>query len=868
MVFRRQWLLIFCVFVLGGGSLFAASREERAYAAALAAFQDKIWDRAETQLAQFAKNYRQSTNVPVALLLQAQAEIKLGRFAEASALLTANQPAAGKLADQYVRWLGEAQYGQENFSAAAETFAGLVRKFPDSPLCLGAVVAAAAAHEKLGEWARLDDLLGTANGVFARTARLDPDNELIASGRLLLAQSKYSQKNFSGAHAVLNLLNPQTLPLDQDFKRLHLLCRVKLALSDLSGAQVAAEDLRSVARRQKNAEWQAEGVALQGRVLGARKIFSEAIAVWMENLTNTVPVEKQQEAVLNIALLAANQKNLADATLALDRFGAQFPKSPVAELALLTAGELCLRDYAARPVATNLLASAYSRFEQLLGGSTNSPLAGRAFLGRGWCRWLAGAVNEGLADFQSAVQRLPASVDLAVAKFKVGDALYLQGDFSGARANYSAVLNDFEEFPAVAASLGDRALYQVLRVNLQLRDEDGAAAALRQLLQRFPKSELGDNGLLLVGEALSDFGRPANAREVLLQFEKQFPDSPLKPEAEFAVARTFEREQNWRAAVTGYGNWLKNYPTNDLLPSVKFALAQADFHAGDESGAFRLFTSFVGKYPTNELAPLAQWWVADYYFRATNSAGVENFFAAETNYENLFQNPAWKNSSLVYPAQLMAGRSAMGRQGFSDAGRYFASLINDPNCPPELGVQARFAYGAALLQTTSSDTNNSNLQLALNLFSQISRLYPTNEAGALAWSETGDCQLQLGDFDAATNAYAQVLNSPAASTGLRGRAQVGIGLVLEKKAALSSPEGRAGLLRQALNKYLDLIYTDDETDPFWQKKAGLQALPLLAAAGDRNPEALDKFFNRLEKWLPQLKDVLEKKRAALGALKN
>ena len=123
-------------------------------------------------------------------------------------------------------------------------------------------------------------------------------------------------------------------------------------------------------------------------------------------------------------------------------------------------------------------------------------------------------------------------------------------------------------------------------------------------------------------------------------------------------------------------------------------------------------------------------------------------------------------------------------------------------------------------------------------------------------------------LDAAINAYAQVLNSPAAGPRLRGRAQVGMGLVLEKKAALSPPEGRTALLKQALENYLNLLYTDEVADAFWQKKAGLQALPLLATVGDRNPEALDKFFDRLEKWLPQLKKVLEKKKAALGALKN
>jgi hypothetical protein len=69
------------------------------------------------------------------------------------------------------------------------------------------------------------------------------------------------------------------------------------------------------------------------------------------------------------------------------------------------------------------------------------------------------------------------------------------------------------------------------------------------------------------------------------------------------------------------------------------------------------------------------------------------------------------------------------------------------------------------------------------------------------------------------------------------------------------------LLTLALNNYLDVLYTDDTVaDPFWTKKAGLQALPLMLALkiGDR-----DQFFDTLERWLPPLKPALEKKRAAL-----
>jgi hypothetical protein len=71
-----------------------------------------------------------------------------------------------------------------------------------------------------------------------------------------------------------------------------------------------------------------------------------------------------------------------------------------------------------------------------------------------------------------------------------------------------------------------------------------------------------------------------------------------------------------------------------------------------------------------------------------------------------------------------------------------------------------------------------------------------------------------------------------------------------------------------LENYLDVLYPqdqDDTADAFWTEKAGLQALPLMITlkVGDA-----DKLITRLEGWFPQLKDSLEKKRAALGVEKN
>src|ERR1700733_6586410 len=135
MAFFRQWLLILSALVLGGGQIFAAgTREERAYAAALAAFHDGVFDRAEAELAQFTQTYRKSANLAPAVLFRAQAQYQLGRFRDAAALLTdtnyfAKAQAAG-LADQYVYWTGAAQFAANDFQDAADTFVSLAENFP------------------------------------------------------------------------------------------------------------------------------------------------------------------------------------------------------------------------------------------------------------------------------------------------------------------------------------------------------------------------------------------------------------------------------------------------------------------------------------------------------------------------------------------------------------------------------------------------------------------------------------------------------------------------------------------------------------------------------------------------------------------
>ena len=852
--------MILCALVLSGASLRAATRESRAYAAALADAQDKMWSRAETEFAGFVKRFPESTNAPMAVLLEAQAQFQQAKYDEAQALLTDTNnlalAASAGIADQYARWTGEAQFAAGQYDTAASTFIQAARDYPKSSLALPMVVSAAAAYEKLKAWGRLDALLEATNGIFQKTLQMDPDNPQVVGGRLLLVRSKVAQAKYPEALAILNSLNPHLLSPDQEGNRSQQLYEVMMAMGNEEGALAATTNLMAV----NDSVLRSGGVAAHALLLEKKGQLAAAMAAWSGNLVPGVPLDRQREAILKIADLAAAQYDFTNAASSLDDYLARFPDSPLAEMTLLTSGEMYLKNFVYSGLA-NLAAvtPAQTRFTSLLDRSTNSPFAGKAFLDRGWCEWFAGKYPESAADFRQATDRLQSITDRAVATFKLGDAFYAQGQYESARESYQNVLDVYANVPEVMQSLEERALYQVLRASLELKDGPAAELALRELLKRYPTGGDAAAALLLAGESFSDFSSPAGARKVLLQFESQFPNSTLKPDVEFAIARTYENEGDWPEAVAHHDAWLKSYPGNGLWPQVLFALGRANFQAGNEARAFGVFTNFVASFPTNQLAPMAQMWVGDHFYR------TGDFVGAETNYEAVFQSPIpiWQTNSLVFLARAMAGRAAMGRQGYKEAAAYFGALIDNTNCPPELGVEARFALGAALMNEDSSDTNNllANVQNATNVFSQIVAMYPTNQYGARAWGEIGDCDMVLGDLDAATNAYSQALALDAAEISVHSAAKIGFGMALEKKAKLLTGAEQRDLLQLALNNYLDLM-REKESD-FWVKKAGLQAAGVAETLQDWSTALT--IYNRLKQDLPQLTEEMNKKIAAAKA---
>ncbi|MCC6820788.1 MAG: tetratricopeptide repeat protein [Verrucomicrobiota bacterium] len=843
----RRILLCLILLALAGGRGDAAlfGGEHNAFEAAEKSFSLGVWDRAEREFAEFIEKYPKSEGRAAAVSFQAQALFQQQKFAAVVALLNRHQAEAGKLADEYLYWIGTAEFQNTNYPGAAAAFGKLAREFRESSRRMAGAVGEAAARAKLGDWPAVVALLQPPDSAFRQMSPSLGKSEMFTRGLLLLAEAHLAQNHFAETESALKEISAELTP-ELDWRRRYLLCQAKLGAGRTEEAGSESAGLLTAATGTARLDWQAESVAFRADVLERLGRRAEAMATLKTNLTANVPVARQRDALRQITALALAEGEFAVATDTLNTFVQQFSNSPAADLALLTLGELHLKQSAVTS-DTNQLAAALGYLDQLITAFTNSPFVGEAQLNRGWGYWLAARhaetntplYAESSAAFQAAVDQLPPSENQAVAHFKLADAEFAQGHFLKALENYRAVLPLASNWPPVKAALKTPALYQSLRASLILTNLVEAEAAMRGILAADPQSAEAGAGVLLVAQAWADANKPAPAQQLFREFGQVFPNSTLQAEVDLLRARLAEQQADWTNAVAAYDEWLTRYSTNDarLRAEAEFGRALVEWRAGNETNALARLTNFVAQFPTNELlAARAQWWVADYYFNQAYSNQAQ-FQPAETSYKLLFQK--WPQSELALEALMMAGRAAMGWGRYENACEYFTNLTSQPNCPDALMAQALFAYGGALTRLPSGDTNKlANWEQARRVFKRIAELYPTNQQTALAWGEIGNCSLQLATEDgsyyaAASNAYQQAIVSPFASGAARGQAKVGLGMTLEKMAELKPVPEKTQLLILARDHYLDVaLQTGAAADVFWQKEAVRKALKVLEALED------------------------------------
>ncbi len=894
---RVWWLVLVALSALAGGLRAADGVETRAADAVVKMFQDGLYDTVERNSADFLGKYPNSERAAEVVLVQAQARIKLKHYYDAISLLTEKAGLAGKLAAEFAFWQATARLEKGDLAGAADGFATVATRFPDSARRLEAIYDDAYARSQAGETARAVALLRDPAGVFQPAARAKPDDPWAIRGWLLLGELLLTAHDPAGAAEALKALEGRPLPPELTWRREFLLARARLAAGQLPAALSNATNLWTSATNAVPRDLQAEAVRLNAEILQRLGQTEAALNFYERNLAADVPPAQRRLALQNIVELCLRDNHPDEAARRLETFVAAHPQDDLLDQAHLALGELRLRRYFAGKAATrtpeelaassNLLAQARADFDLVTTNYPQSRLVGNAQLDRGWCLVEEGASHlaAGTAAFKAAADHLPRGADQAVARFKLADCQYLARDFPAAISNYWVVATNYVGTPGLTNALFTQALYQIVRAGNDGQDFVASAAAMAELLKVDPGGELADRSALLYGQALSRQGRPDVARAVYEDFVKRATNSVLLPEVKLAIAHTYQKEQAWTAARGAYEGWLHEYGAQTNLPpalqaQAVFELAQLTYQITPDTKALQMLTNFVARFPDDANAPLAQYLAAMYFYNQGDYANAELLFQ-----NKIFTQPAAQADALAFQARRMAGIAAFARQSYDSARNHFDWLITNgplyvatsPIPVPIVAEAYLFRGDIFLLEDPGGATNKlDRYGDAITAFLKVvTPPFPTNEFAARAWGRIGDCRLTLATatqdtnrFAAAAEAYQNAMNA-ARDVAVRSMAEVGLGVVLEKEAPLLPAAQQAALFASALDHYLNVVYgknlhDGEQPDPWWVKRAGLAAADL--AAAQKKWDVAIGLCRRLLTELPPLRMRLEKRITDLETL--
>ena len=851
----------------------AAEGEADLLKAATGAFNDKFYSRAEEQFAEFATKFPSSTNLPQAILYQAQARHFQKEHDAAIELLRTNSANAGGLADQYVFTWADALGTKGEHAAAAEQYGRLLKEFPSSPLRLQAAYLQAFSYFQLKDYARTIELLRNPESDFPKLAAANPQDRFTFAGGLLLVDTLLATGKLDDARAVATALVPPPDRPDLQWERHDALARIEFtsatplaALPHFTNALTVAEAAQLPRLQAQSWNLAAEAYKKVGQTNGAIAAYEKIAAM------DSLPIDQRRLAMLKTVELFSLSGNLTNAIGRLESYLAGTTNEPAADLLRVKAGDLWI-DHArnlarqgnsgpAVGAATNALAQARAHLTAVINQFTNSSHLGRAWLNLGWAAWEEGSLFERTASFQesaaafrAASEKLTRSDDHAMAVYKLADAQFYLEDFRAAATNYSSVLANYIDLPQVKNALFDKTYAQLVRAEIELGDFAAARKYVADLRKEFPNSPLTEETLFFFGQALAETGAAAEARAVFQDLLTNYPSSARAAEARFAEARTYAAEGNYPAALQKHEQWLAAFTNHVLLPEVEFQRCVLLDKAQQSTNALAVFTQFVARYPTNPLAPAAQMWIANYYDNRQQPA------LAEQNYQRVFQNTNWAGVPLAYQARMNAARAAFRRGGYDDARSYLTNLVNDPRCPVDLQPEAWFALGDVFMKEPITSSTNAvyNFIQAAAVFDRITSRFASNVIAVLALAKKGDCYFQLGSrtnypgsYAIATNAYWSVLNSkmPGLPVKVYNQAEFGLAQVLVRMAEGLPAAEREKLLERARDHLLNIVYSENP-DPYYLKEAGREAGRLSESLG--NTDAAIELYRRLSSKAPSFR---------------
>lgn len=483
----------------------------------------------------------QHPRAPYAQYMAAYASLETGRIDQARNLAERflSEFSSDPLAADVKVVLGECLMQQNEYAAAEELFANLVREFPDRP---------------------------------------DAETWRVRHATALFMQQKYQQ--------TIDLLSSSIEKMAQDnvSPALQLIGDSHLQLSRYGAAipvfQAGLDAAGSETRRDKLLL----GLALAQH--GAGK-STEAEASLNRLLSDHADSDLVDRALFRLAEWKSADRAYAEAEKAYRQLLKRYPRSDLVPHALFGLGWAQLsRDEHQQAAAT---------LTRLIDRFPDDTLASRSRYARAVCLLETDKAEQALAD-------IDVFLDKPRSREETSDAQYVRGLALGKLQRHAAVLETLQtllrEDPEYTGA--DRALYEIAWAHRELGQPDKATQAFARLAEQFPKSSLAAESMFRVGEsryAKRQFDEAENFFRRAMEASNQ---ASIGERAAHKRAWCFFEQKKYQQALSAFDDQLEKYPQGALLADALVMRGECLFHQEDYKQAREAFDAGLARGPAGD----------------------------------------------------------------------------------------------------------------------------------------------------------------------------------------------------------------------------------------------------------------------------
>ncbi len=385
---------------------------------------------------------------------------------------------------------------------------------------------------------------------------------------------------------------------------------------------------------------------------------------------------------------------------------------------------------------------ALNLFDQLWKNYGDSFLAPEILYGTSQCYLRQGKIEEAESVLERLISSFPGYLQEERVNYSLGLIQYYQG-------KYGQALESFGKVDDVYADYYEAGCLEEL--NRQLP----AQAKYKEVIEKYPESELADDALYGMGETFYRMEQYNFAMRKFWDLLRSYPRSELAPHTRFMIGASRFNQKNYSKAIENCRIFFRRYPRSRLVTSIRYLMAESLKGLGRNEEAIENYRVIIASFTssgaaemeflTGELARLSQYKLV--YLYTSMGEYQKSLEEGKRFLEKYSGSSGWKDILLLKGLCLQK----LGR--YSEAESAYQSVIN---IAPDSEVGGKALYLLGLTYYEQGDYQ-SLITSYRNLVSGISS--PPGGWLAGAYYYIGEAYYQLGRYGEAEEMYSYVVEN-------------------------------------------------------------------------------------------------------------